>query len=136
MSKYFSYKEMVYSEVANAYSLSNMPESLEVYKNLDFLMVMILDPIREAVKMPIKVNSGYRCPRLNEIIGGVPNSQHLKGEAADITTDSNLDNQRILRYIQDSGLVFDQVIVYPHYSFIHISVKRCGQNRCEIIYKR
>ena len=57
----------------------------------NYLMVAeMLERLREAIKMPITVNSGYRCYARNAIIGGEIDSLHLIGKAADITCD-NLD---------------------------------------------
>ena len=92
-------------------------------QNLQALVDHVLDPARERLGMPITVNSGYRCPAHNKAVGGVKNSQHLKGEAADITC---ADNKRLAEIIEQLGN-FDQLIVYP--TFLHVSYKRQGVNR-------
>ena len=92
-------------------------------QNLQALVEHVLDPARERLGMPITVNSGYRCPAHNKAVGGVKNSQHLKGEAADITC---ADNKRLAEIIEQLGN-FDQLIVYP--TFLHVSYKRQGVNR-------
>ena len=89
-----------------------LPPSAE--QNLQALVEHVLDPAR---------NSGYRCPAHNKAVGGVKNSQHLKGEAADITC---ADNKRLAEIIEQLGN-FDQLIVYP--TFLHVSYKRQGVNR-------
>lgn len=43
-----------------------------------------LQVIRDAVGVPLKINSAYRCPEYNQIVGGAPNSQHKYGTAADL----------------------------------------------------
>ena len=48
------------------------------------LVAQLLERIRTLSGCPIAVNSGYRCPELNQAVGGASNSQHMKGEAADI----------------------------------------------------
>ena len=59
---------------------------------IDKRLVDVLDAIRERIGKPIEVLSGYRCPIHNEEVGGVPNSQHVEGTAADITYDGiNVD---------------------------------------------
>ena len=92
-------------------------------QNLQALVDHVLDPARERLGMPITVNSGYRCPAHNKAVGGVKNSQHLKGEAADITC---ADNKRLAEIIEQLDN-FDQLIVYP--TFLHVSYKRQGVNR-------
>ena len=52
------------------------------------LVEKVLDPLREALGEPIRITSGYRSPELNRLVGGVPTSQHLKGEAADCTAEA------------------------------------------------
>ena len=98
-----------------------LPPSAE--QNLQALVDHVLDPARERLGMPITVNSGYRCPTHNAKVGGVKNSQHLKGEAVDITC---ADNKRLAEIIEQLGN-FDQLIVYP--TFLHVSYKRQGVNR-------
>ena len=98
-----------------------LPPSAE--QNLQALVDHVLDPARERLGMPITVNSGYRCPAHNKAVGGVKNSQHLKGEAADITC---ADNKRLAEIIEQLGN-FDQLLVYP--TFLHVSYKRQGVNR-------
>ena len=55
-----------------------------VPENVKALVENVLDPLREKYGKPIKVNSGYRCPKHNLAVGGATQSQHMKGEAADI----------------------------------------------------
>ncbi len=52
-----------------------------------------LQVLREELGAPLPVNSGYRSPSYNKRIGGVPNSQHLKAAAADITTKNKTPKQ-------------------------------------------
>lgn len=101
----------------------------EVRANIVALVEHVLDPVRERLAKPIIVNSGYRCPKRNLAVGGVKNSQHMKGEAADIRC---ADNEALKRIIKEQG-VFDQMIVYP--TFIHVSYKRNGANRHQVLKK-
>ena len=101
----------------------------EVEGNLMALVENVLEPAREKLGMPIIVNSGYRCVRYNRDVGGVANSQHLRGEAADIRC---ADNKRLAKILVEAGR-FDQLIIYP--TFIHVSFKRLGANRKLVLYK-
>ena len=92
-------------------------------ENMEALVENVLDPAREAYGKPIKVNSGYRCPKHNAEVGGAKQSQHVKGEAADICC---ADNKRLAEIIECNGK-YDQLIIYP--TFIHVSWKRSGLNR-------
>ena len=98
-------------------------------ENVKALVSEVLDPVREKLGMPIVVNSGYRCEKHNKAVGGVKNSQHLKGEAADIHCQ---DNEKLKQLIIENGK-FDQLITYP--SFLHVSYKRTGGNRHQRLKK-
>ena len=98
--------------------------------NIRALVDEVLDPAREKLDNPIVVNSGYRCPKHNLAVGGVTNSQHMAGEAADICCK---DNKLLKRIIVENGK-FDQLIEYP--TFLHVSWKRNGPNRKQRLIKR
>lgn len=85
----------------------------------------VLQPLRDLYGKPITVNSGYRSPMVNKHIGGAKNSQHLKGEAADITAGSKAENKVLFELIRDNFLV-DQCINEYDYSWIHVSYKSQG----------
>jgi hypothetical protein len=94
--------------------------------NIEALVEHVLDPLRERYGKPIVVNSGYRCAKHNREVGGVTQSQHLVGEAADIKPTTNCTNftnelARLKQIIIESKQ-FDQLIVYP--TFLHVSWKR------------
>lgn len=100
-----------------------------VRENIVALVDNVLDPAREQFGGPVVVNSGYRCPKHNLAVGGVVNSQHMMGEAADLCC---ADNKRLAEIIEKNGK-YDQMIKYlrPDGSirFIHVSWKRNGENR-------
>lgn len=101
-------------------------------ENIEALVENVLDPLRERYGKPIVVNSGYRCAKHNKEVGGVPNSQHMKGEAADIRPADANDLTRLRQIILANGK-YDQLIIYP--SFLHVSWKRVGQNRRMVLEK-
>ena len=119
--KYFSMKELIRSDVAGLKEIDNTPTK-DVEDKLELLINNILDPIREMWGRPLTVNSGYRCEELNKVIGGKPTSQHLKGEAADITTGSKSGNMELFEMIKNSGISFGQLIDECGYSWIHVSL--------------
>ena len=83
LSTHFSLEELVASEVATRRGLDNTPPN-EVMPNLSRLAEG-LDLVRAAlVNHPVHVTSGYRSPRLNQMIGGAKNSMHTLGLAANI----------------------------------------------------
>lgn len=129
ISKDFSYREFERSEVAEAKHICNVITSFEVRDSILSLTENVLQPLRDAWGKPLKVNSGYRCKALNAAVGGVPTSQHVKGEAADIATD---DPVKLARLAVKLGLPFDQMILYP--TFVHFSHRLNGEQRGQICY--
>ena len=131
--KHFTISEMLKSDTAIKQRLWNgAPKEAE--ENLKALVDEVLDPLREAYGRPIRVNSGYRCPKLNNLVGGTPNSQHMRGEAADIqpVIGNEADLPELARILIENGK-FDQLILYP--TFIHVSYKRLGWNRKQVLQK-
>lgn len=84
LTENFTLEELYASATADRKNIDNKPD-LVARRNLIKLAQNILQPIRDEYKHPIIVNSGYRCPELNKIVGGAQTSQHMKGEAADIS---------------------------------------------------
>ena len=83
LSANFSLKELTRSYQADRHGIINTPGPKEI-SSLQHLCRNILQPLRNHYAHPITVSSGYRCPELNRIVGGVTTSQHLRGEAADL----------------------------------------------------
>ncbi len=133
---YFTIEELCASSVARARSIDNRP-SAAITGKLQTLIEQLLDPIRTAWGAPVTVNSGYRCPALNTAVGGVSTSQHLRGEAADITVGTPTENKRLFDKItemQAAGkIAFDQLIDESDYRWIHLSF-RAGTNRNQILH--
>ncbi len=126
--KYFTFAELTASAAATARGIDNAPGP-EIREKLTFLTERLLDPVRERWNAPITVNSGYRCPALNKAIGGAPTSQHIRGEAADITVGSPEENRRLFDLILSGGFSFDQLIDEKNYRWIHVSYSRNNRNQ-------
>lgn len=129
ITKDFIYREFERSEVADAKHICNVITSFEVRDSIQALTENVLQPLRDAWGKPLKVNSGYRCKALNAAVGGVPTSQHVKGEAADIAAG---DPVKLARLAVKLGLPFDQMILYP--TFVHFSHRLNGEQRGQICY--
>jgi hypothetical protein len=127
--KYFTFKELSKTNTG----LANVPTA-EAIGNLENLVEKILDPVRELWGAPIFVNSGFRSPAVNKAVGGVATSQHLTGEAADITAGSAEKNAKLFQMIANGNYEFDQLIDEKNYSWIHVSLKRNGNNRKQILH--
>lgn len=117
--KYFTIEEMCKSKLATKRGIDNTPSQL-VKVNLCCLIKPILDPLREWYGKPITVTSGFRCAALNKAVGGAPISQHLFGEAADITAGSKDENRKLFEYIR-KRLPFDQLILEFGGEWVHVS---------------
>ena len=129
--KYFTIKELCDSSTATQKRINNQPNS-EIVNNLTQLIDNILDPLREGFGEPIIVNSGYRSPALNKAVKGAANSQHVLGQAADITSGSKLGNKKLFILAQKLNLPFDQLIDERNYSWIHIS--HSPRNRKQVLH--
>lgn len=130
--KYFSLSEFINSATAKRLNIDNTP-SFEVVDNLNRL-ADYLDVIREKLGKPILINSGFRCPVLNKAVGGVANSQHQKGLAADLVC---ADMEKLLSVIRETG-GFDQLIKEHRKGstsyWLHVSVcTRNGKPRQQVI---
>lgn len=118
--QYFTLTELTRSATARRMGIDNTPPASAIAA-LTRLVDAVLDPLREAWGAPIYVSSGYRCPALNRAVGGVAHSQHMLGEAADITTGSRQGNRRLWQLLQTLHLPVDQVINEHDYRWLHIS---------------
>lgn len=112
MPKFFTLKELIASNTAAARNVDNTPNFEDVAHLLE-LCEKILDPLRQAWGKPIIVTSGYRCARLNQLVGGVSNSAHLRGYAADLIP-SNVKIDDFIRFAKEwatkNRIKFDQMI--------------------------
>ena len=125
--KYFTIEELCASDTARK-GIDNTPNA-DARLRMQTLIEQLLDPIRAAWGGPITVNSGYRSPELNKKVRGVSNSQHMKGEAADITVGSQADNRRLFELavsLQKEGNE-------SNYAWVHISYRQ-GRNRNQILH--
>lgn len=132
MARYFSISELIKSNEAIKRRIWNGANT-EQESNITALVNVILDPLRDAYHAPITVTSGFRNARVNKLVGGVRDSQHTKGEAADITGGTKTRNKKLMRLIVDLGLPFDQMINEHDYAWVHVSYKRVGDNRGQIL---
>ena len=82
-SDFFSLEEFTRSSTAKRLKIDNTPSD-EVIRNIQYGVQMVLDPLRRILQAPIIITSGYRCSALNKAVGGVANSWHTKGNAADL----------------------------------------------------
>ena len=132
MYKNFTLEELINSDTANMKKIKNIPDFDQV-RNLDYLVEKVLQPLRDWYGKTIAVKSGYRSAELNNAVGGAKNSQHMVGEAADISIGTIELNKVLFNYIKDN-MEFDQVILENGGIWVHVSIKRSGKNRKEVLY--
>ena len=130
LSKNFTYEEFIRSSTAERMGIDNRPKTKEeekkVIENLRNLCLEVLQPLRDYVGAPVHINSGYRCPELNEAVGGVKNSQHCRGEACDIRIASPKQGREWAAWIEDNCR-FDQMLLERNKNggvWLHVSCKR------------
>jgi hypothetical protein len=135
---HFTIEELYASDTAKRLGINNKP-TIQKMINLVYLAAFVLEPLRVAMGRPINISSGFRCEQLNKAVGGVYNSQHLKGQAADINIDGDMAfGRKVFDYIKNH-LPFDQLIwehnpktgsYWVHVSFVYPDF---GKNRRKVI---
>lgn len=134
---HFTIEEMYASATAKAKGIDNHPNVQQMI-NLVYLTAFVLEPLRVAMGEPINISSGFRCRELNAKVGGVYNSQHVKGQAADLNIEGDLKKgKKWFAYIRDH-LPFDQLIwehdasgtYWVHVSYVYPDF---GKNRHQVI---
>lgn len=98
-SEFFTLSELTRSSTGSKYHIDNTP-SAEIVRNLQYGVDMVLDPLRRLYGKPIIITSGYRSQELNKKIGGVTNSWHTQGNAADIHVSSLAEASKIFSNLQ------------------------------------
>lgn len=129
---HFTLSELIKSDTADRLKIDNTPKGYE-YISLTRLVLNTLEPLREICGHPIQITSGFRCEALNKAVGGVSNSQHIRGEAADITAGSIEANKRMFEMAIDY-IPFDQIILEKGGKWVHISYKNRKENRNQVLY--
>jgi len=142
MSKYrnFELSEFLKSDRAKAANIDNTP-TFEVVDNLNELVANLLEPLRAAVGKPIVISSGYRCARLNQLVGGSSSSAHLLGYAADTSCPyMTFSRYRdfVIEWAKRTNAKFDQIIVEHERStgkeWVHIAIyNKQRQQRGQIL---
>lgn len=128
-------------QLSKNFTLAELTRTSAPYENypqvkeriaLKQLVDNVLQPLRDLYGKPIKINSGFRSPLVNKHVGSKSEkSQHLKGEAADITGGSREENIKLYNLIREN-LPFDQLINEYDFSWIHVSYKSKGNRKQEL----
>lgn len=137
LSRSFTLAELTRSEAAARRGWSNTPDGPTI-ENLRALCANVLQPLRDGLGRPLRVNSGFRSPPVNKAVGSSMTSQHVRGEAADIEC-AGVPTLRLAQTILDLELPFDQLILEfhvvgePSSGWVHVSHRLDGLQRGEVL---
>jgi hypothetical protein len=131
LSPHFTLAEMCESQTAEKHGITNIPSN-EAVANMRRLCEGCLEPLREALGLPIIITSGYRTKSLNNhILHSTRKSQHVSGQAADFYVEGASRRELLIKafrqIILDEDIDYDQLILYP--TFIHVSYVSRTANR-------
>lgn len=120
LSPHFLLSEFTHSQTAARLGIPNVPSEDEI-ENLKALC-NVLEQVRSACgNKPVLISSGFRSARINRLVGGANNSQHMRGQAADFTIPGFGSPFDVCKKIIEVGIPFDQLI-YEYGSWVHMSV--------------
>jgi zinc D-Ala-D-Ala carboxypeptidase len=124
LTKNFTLEEMTKSETALRYDIDNTPNEQEI-SSMKLLAEKVLQPVRDHFGKGVKVNSGFRNQDVNQKVGGSRNSDHIRGQAADIEI-PGIPNAELAEWIKDN-LEYNQLILefytpgVPDSGWVHVS---------------
>jgi len=127
ISKHITYLEAVKTNVPKR----NNPNSIQLMAMRN-VALKVFEPLREWYGKPIIINSFFRSREVNAFVKGSSTSQHLAGEAIDITAGSKEENEKLFNWIKDN-LEWDQLINEYDFTWVHVSLKLNGKNRKQIL---
>lgn len=116
----FEPEDFFKSETAARNNINNTTDNSIIISNLSKVADKIQE-IRNFLKVPVIVNSAYRCPVLNELINGKPNSQHCKGQAIDFIAPDFGNPMAIFLTLKKAKIEVDQCLLEK--TWIHLSIK-------------
>lgn len=117
----FTLEEFTTSRTAKRLGIDNEPSEREI-DNLRRLCRDFLQPIRDLYDKPVIITSGYRSEALNRAVGGVSDSYHVTGEAADFYVAGGPQAPTVFNDMRDGHLDFEELILYPDEHRLHVAV--------------
>lgn len=131
----FTYDELIWSVTALNRGIDNRPHTETIWRNLEYLARVVLQPVRDYFEQPVTVTSGYRSFALNKAIHGSPTSHHIYGCAADIRV-ANTKCQAVFSYIYKT-LPFTELIAESlgGHPWIHVAIVSGRENEKAVKYQ-
>ena len=118
LSEHFTLEELTFSATAQRKQIDNKPPA-EVLENMKRLAAG-LEEVRAVLgNKPMRINSGYRSPKLNRAVGGARLSAHMAGYAADFVCPEFGSPLKIVKALAATGIQFDKLI--QEGTWVHIS---------------
>lgn len=133
ISEHITLQEAIESPTALRLKIDNMPDAITL-TNMKLVAEKCFEPLRKWYGKPIKINSFYRCPKLNAAVGGAVNSQHAKGQAIDMSAGSKVENEKLFNWCKDN-LAFDQLINEYDFTWVHISYSGLANRKQVLVIK-
>ena len=131
LTEHFHLEELIRSETAACKGIDNTPNGVQTAA-LKQLCMNVLEPWRRHLGKPVSISSGFRCEELNRLVGGKKNSQHLKGEAADLPMRSYKEAVCCVEWLMNNT-DFDQILIETRNRrtfWVHVSCKlNAAENR-------
>ena len=134
-----TYVKAKLNDVTNLIENDELPKRTfdSAIKNLKILCTQILEPARQRFGHPLTITSGFRCVKLNRIVGGQPNSYHLKGMAADIRISDFQSAKRLAELLNEQQLC-DLVLVECSRAggqWLHVQFSRNPRHKINLTYR-
>lgn len=114
------------------YKELNLAEAQKIMGRM-YQLAGFAERVREIIGKPLIINSGFRCVKLNNAVGGSLSSQHLYAEAIDIRVSGKTSNE-VFQILAASDLKYDQLILEKagNAQWVHVSI---GSKKEKLIYK-
>jgi zinc D-Ala-D-Ala carboxypeptidase len=127
--KNFKGEEFYFSSTAKRLGITNIPP--EMYLQNGIILADKMQEVRDLLGKPIKINSGYRSPEVNKMVGSKPTSQHRLFQACDFVSDFGTPEEIVL-FLKKEKVEVDQCLI-EFGSWVHLSIKKEG-NRNQFAY--
>lgn len=119
ISDHISYDEATLSPTAMRLKIDNTPDEAQ-YTAMIMVANQCFEPLRKWYGKPIKINSFFRCDKLNRAVKGAKGSHHVLGSAIDMTAGSKEENEKLFEWCK-ANLKYTQLINEYQFSWLHIS---------------